>query len=67
MTSPDQAALQSVMDAAIKAGVLPAGTTVPESAAPERPWPIILLTTLGAWLAVIPLCGLLVLMFGSLL
>lgn len=67
MTSTDQAALQSVMDAAIRAGVLPAGTTVPESAAPERPWPIILLTTLGAWLAVIPLCGLLVLMFGSLL
>lgn len=38
---------------AIAAGILPAGTGRPEQ--DTRPWPVVLLTALGAWLAAIPL------------
>lgn len=56
---------QAVLDAAISQGLLPAGTAWP---APEsRPWPVVLLTTLGAWLAVVPMLLLVGLLFGDLL
>lgn len=33
----------------------------------ERPWPVVLLTALGAWLAAVPLAGVVALMLGDLL
>ncbi|MDZ7858775.1 GDYXXLXY domain-containing protein [Sphaerotilus sp.] len=33
----------------------------------ERPWPVVLLTALGAWLAVLPLAGVVVLLLGEIL
>ncbi|PWF48739.1 GDYXXLXY domain-containing protein, partial [Massilia glaciei] len=48
----DLAIDQMVLDAKA-AGILPASATRPEHEA--RPWPVILLTGLGAWLAAIPL------------
>jgi uncharacterized membrane-anchored protein len=47
--------IEQALKDAIEAGVLPAGAgaDVPE----ERPWPVVLLTALGAWLAAIPLAG----------
>ncbi|MCH7345703.1 GDYXXLXY domain-containing protein [Pelomonas sp. CA6] len=43
-------------------GLLPEGD---ETVAVGRPWPVVLLTALGAWLAVLPLLGFLALLFGS--
>lgn len=48
-----QTALQTAVHTAIAAGLLPANTTVPTSDA--RPWPVVLLTAIGAWFAAIPL------------
>ncbi|MEO8119835.1 MAG: DUF4401 domain-containing protein, partial [Rhodoferax sp.] len=45
--------LQAGLNAGIAAGLLPASATpVPTS---ERPWPVVLLTALGAWFAAVPL------------
>ena len=46
-------ALDRTLAAAIAAGVLPPDAARPNEEA--RPWPVVLLTALGAWLAVIPL------------
>ena len=49
-------ALDALMRSRFAAGVVPA-----EGAAPahdERPWPVVLLTAFGAWLAALPLIGL---------
>lgn len=35
--------------------------------APARPWPVVLLTALGAWLAAVPLIGVVGLLFGDML
>lgn len=56
---------QAVLDAAIAQGLLPAGTAWPVSE--SRPWPVVLLTALGAWLAVLPMLLLIGLLFGDLL
>lgn len=53
MITTTQARLQAAIDAGIQAGLLPAGTQ-PEYDA-ERPWPVVLLTALGAWFAAVPL------------
>ena len=45
--------LQAAIDAAVRAGLLPAHTTVEDGS--ERPWPVVLLTALGAWFAAVPL------------
>jgi uncharacterized membrane-anchored protein len=45
--------LDRVLQEAIAAGVLPASAVRP--AQESRPWPVVLLTALGAWLAAIPL------------
>ncbi len=50
---------------AIDAGVLPAEATRPD--ADTRPWPVLLLTALGAWLAAIPLLIVVGLLVGDLL
>ncbi len=45
--------LERTIKAAIAEGLLPPSAAAPQEA--ERPWPVILLTALGAWLAAIPL------------
>ena len=50
-----------VMDAAVAEGLLTQAQAADR--AEERPWPVVLLTALGAWLAVVPLVG----FFGVLL
>jgi uncharacterized membrane-anchored protein len=54
--------LQHLIDAAIAQGIL-TRDTAPQHAA--RPWPVVLMTGLGAWLAAVPLLGVLFLIFGS--
>jgi uncharacterized membrane-anchored protein len=58
-------ALDAACRAAIAEGVLPAGVQ-PSLHGVERPWPVVLLTGLGAWLAAIPLIVVLGLLFGDL-
>ena len=55
------ARLDAALRGAIAEGLLPATATAP--AQDDRPWPVVLLTAFGAWLAAIPLIGL----FGLLL
>lgn len=45
--------LRQVIEAASAAGLLPDTATAPDRDA--RPWPVVLLTALGAWLAAVPL------------
>lgn len=45
--------LESTVQAGIAAGLLPPGTTADD--ANDRPWPVVLLTALGAWFAAVPL------------
>jgi uncharacterized membrane-anchored protein len=45
--------LDHAVQAAVVAGILPAGASRPEQ--DHRPWPVVLLTALGAWLAAVPL------------
>lgn len=47
---------EELVAAAVAQGLLPAEAVSP-AAAPERPWPVLLLTGLGAWLAAVPLIG----------
>ncbi len=47
--------LAKAVDQAVAEGLLPAGTTCPRRE--TRPWPVVLLTGLGAWLAALPLLG----------
>ncbi|WP_088279873.1 GDYXXLXY domain-containing protein [Ideonella sp. A 288] len=62
MTAPR---LDAVLRAAIDNGLLPPTATPP---APDaRPWPVVLLTALGAWLAAVPLLGVVGLLFGDLI
>ncbi|HEY0822094.1 MAG TPA: DUF4401 domain-containing protein, partial [Rhizobacter sp.] len=46
-------------------GLLPEGAALPAEDA--RPWPVVLLTALGAWLAVVPLLGVVGLLLGPLI
>lgn len=57
--------IESTVHAAVAAGLLPAGATAPVQ--DERPWPVVLLTALGAWLAALPLLGVLGVMLGGVL
>lgn len=57
--------LRAVLDGAIAEGVLPAEATLP--AQDHRPWPVVLLMALGAWLAALPLLGVIGLLFGQVL
>ena len=50
-TSPDR--LDQTIQDAIAAGILPSSAGRPEQ--DNRPWPVVLLTALGAWLAAVPL------------
>ena len=54
--------LQHLIDTATAQGILPRDTA-PKAAA--RPWPVVLMTGLGAWLAAVPLLAVLFMLFGS--
>lgn len=55
--------LPRIVQAAVAQGLLPATATAP--AENGRPWPVVLLTGLGAWLAALPLLGVVGLLFGD--
>lgn len=55
----------TLLKAAIAEGLLPADAQAPS--AEHRPWPVVLLTALGAWIAAIPLMGLVFALLGGLL
>ena len=57
--------VNSVWTQATAAGVLPANATLPEQE--SRPWPVVLLTALGAWLAAVPLLGVVGMLLGDLI
>lgn len=62
-TTRDQG-LHRALDAAIARGLLPDGTQFPEH--DGRPWPVTLLIALGAWLAAMPLLGVVGILLGPL-
>jgi uncharacterized membrane-anchored protein len=62
MSRPD---IASVLRAAVAEGLLPDTATAPASDA--RPWPVVLLTALGAWLATVPLLGVVGTLLGDLI
>lgn len=55
--------MDDALTQSISAGILPADATRP--ATEMRPWPLVLLTGLGAWLAAIPLMAVVALMMGE--
>ena len=57
--------LGELIQDATRAGVLPANVTLPVQ--DVRPWPVVLMTALGAWLAALPLVLALGFMLGSFL
>ncbi|HUG24536.1 GDYXXLXY domain-containing protein [Piscinibacter sp.] len=57
--------LDRIVRRAIAAGLLPASAQPPQQ--DSRPWPIVLLTALGAWLAAVPLLGVVGLLLGDLI
>ncbi len=57
------ARLARVIEAAVNEGILPPGTTF--DTARDRPWPVVLLTGLGAWLAALPLLAGLFMLLGE--
>lgn len=56
--------LEAVVRAAQAEGLLPPGASVPQIE--SRPWPVVLLTALGAWLAAIPMLSVIGLLLGDL-
>jgi uncharacterized membrane-anchored protein len=56
--------LHDTLQAAIATGLLPKDTPLPAHDDP-RPWPVVLLTALGAWLAALPLLGVVHLLLGD--
>ena len=59
------ARLDMLVRSAIAQGLLPEGASAP--APNTRPWPVVLLTALGAWLAAVPLLAVVGTVFGDLL
>ena len=57
--------ISSIIDAAVREQLLPEGSAVPHQE--SRPWPVVLLTALGAWLAAVPLLGVISSLFGPML
>ena len=55
---------QKFLEAAKSEGLLPPEATLPQ--ADDRPWPVVVLTGLGAWLAAIPLFVVAALLLGDL-
>ena len=63
MNNTLQERLQTVLQNAIALGLVPAHATLDH--ATERPWPVVLLTALGAWLAAVPLLLVVGLLLGD--
>ncbi len=61
----NQARIRAVLQAAVAQGLLPANAQLP--ARDSRPWPVVLLTALGAWLAAVPLLVVVGMLFGGFL
>lgn len=61
MTTPG---LDAALQRGVRSGLLPAGTSAP--AMHSRPWPVVLLTALGAWLSALPLLAVVGLLLGDL-
>ena len=59
------ARIDAIIQAAQQQGLLPSDAGAPQDAA--RPWPVVLLTALGAWLAAIPLLAVVGLLLGDLI
>ncbi|WP_255440134.1 GDYXXLXY domain-containing protein [Caenimonas sedimenti] len=57
--------MDELLQAAADRGVLPAGAALPPQE--SRPWPVVLLIALGAWLAAVPLLGVAGLLLGGLI
>ncbi len=57
--------LEALRTAAVAQGLLPPEATLPQGE--ERPWPVVLLTALGAWLAALPLLGVVGMILGPVL
>ncbi|MFT3665697.1 GDYXXLXY domain-containing protein [Piscinibacter sp.] len=57
--------LDVIVQSARAQGLLPADARAP--ADEGRPWPVVLLTALGAWLAAVPLLGVVALLLGDLI
>lgn len=60
-----KAAFERMLQSGIAAGLLPASAAQP--AGDSRPWPVVLLTAFGAWLAALPLLGVVGLLLGDLI
>lgn len=61
-------ALDAIVQGAVAQGVLPAHATAADArkaTGPARPWPVVLLTALGAWLAALPLLAMFGVVFGE--
>ena len=59
--------LKEIIADATAAGILPSSAATFIQHEGYRPWPVVLLTALGAWLAAIPLMGIVFLLCGDLL
>jgi uncharacterized membrane-anchored protein len=57
--------INHLLQVAIAEGLLPAAARCPVQE--SRPWPVVLLIALGAWLAALPLLGVVGLLFGDLI
>lgn len=57
--------IDAVLQAGIAEGLLPATARAPADS--DRPWPVVLLTALGAWLATLPLLGMVGMLLGDLI
>ena len=57
--------LKQIIRSAIAEGILPPDAALPD--ADQRPWPVLLLTAFGAWLAAIPLIAILFVSFSGIL
>jgi uncharacterized membrane-anchored protein len=57
--------MDQLLQSASERGVLPAGAALPPQE--TRPWPVVLLIALGAWLAAVPLLGVVGLLLGGLI
>ena len=55
--------LEAAVSAAVRAGLLPPDARAPQ--ADSRPWPVLLLVALGAWLAAVPLMGVVGMLLGD--
>ncbi|CAN7659691.1 GDYXXLXY domain-containing protein [Acidovorax sp. LjRoot66] len=65
---PKPGALETIVQAAVAQGILPPGASSADAhraGGTARPWPVVLLTALGAWLAALPLLAMFGLFFGE--